>query len=78
VVAARLIEAGPAGTSCTGTYCEAAGELRLAGGGERGAFLVTNTDPCNVAAANGIGERIERVADQSEDVLDPDLLECAN
>src|SRR5713226_2185058 len=53
-------------------------ELGLAGGGERRAFLVADADPFDVAAANRIGERIERVADQSEDVLDPDLFEHAN
>src|SRR5260370_909531 len=82
MVAARFIEAGDemraAGTGRTGTYGEAAGELGLAGGGERRAFLVADADPRDVAAANRIGERIERVADQSEDVLDPDLFKHAN
>src|SRR5882672_475147 len=53
-------------------------ELGLAGEGVRRAFLVADADPFDVAAANRIGERIERVADQSEDVLDADLFERAN
>jgi hypothetical protein len=50
----------------------------LPGGGESGAFFVADADPFDVAAANRVGERIERVADQPENLLDPDLLEHAN
>jgi len=39
---------------------------------------MANTDPLNIAAADRIGERIERVADQCENMLDPNLLEHAN
>ena len=39
---------------------------------------MADADPFDVAAANGVGERIQRVADQSENVLDPDLLERAD
>ena len=39
---------------------------------------MADADPLDVAAANRVGERIKRVADQSEDVLDPDLFEHAN
>jgi hypothetical protein len=82
VVAARFIEAGDqmraAGAGGAGADREPAGKLGLAGGGKRRAFLVADADPFDVAAANRVGERIERVADQSENVLDPDLLEHAD
>jgi hypothetical protein len=47
----------------------------LAGGGKRGAFLVPDADPFNVAPSDCVGERIERVADQPENVPDADLLQ---
>ena len=82
VVAARLIEAGDemraAGAGRAGADRELAGELGLTGGCKRRAFLVTDADPLDAAAPNRVGERIERVADQSENVLDPDLLEHAD
>jgi hypothetical protein len=53
-------------------------EPGLAGRGERCTFLVTDADPFDVAASDRVGERIKRVADQSEDVLDHDLFEHAN
>jgi hypothetical protein len=62
----------------TGADRKPARELGLAGGSERCAFLVADADPFNVAAANRIGEWIERVADQSEDMLDSDLFERAD
>jgi hypothetical protein len=33
-----------------------------------------DADPLNATSANRIGERIERVSDQAEDVLDANLL----
>ena len=55
-----------------------AGELRLAGGGKRRAFLMAHADPFDFAAADCIGERVERVADQSENMLDTDPFERAD
>ena len=82
MIAARFIEAGnemgAAWTGRTATYREPSGELGLARSGKRGAFFVANADPLDVAAANRVGERIKRVADQSENVLDSDLLERAD
>jgi len=67
-----------AGTGRTSTYGQAAGELGLAGGRERRAFFVTDADPFYVAAANRVSQRIKRVANQCENVLDSDLFEHAD
>src|ERR1700733_9540822 len=79
MIAARLIEAGDemrtAGPGSAAAHAETPGQLSLAGGGKRSAFLMANADPLNVAAANGVGERIERVADKSENVPDSNLLQ---
>ena len=66
---------GAAGTGGAGADREAAGELGLTGGGQRRALLVADADPFDVAASNRVGERIERIADQAEDLPDADLLE---
>jgi hypothetical protein len=39
---------------------------------------MADADPFDSAASNRIGERIEGVTDQSEDLLDPDLFEYAD
>src|ERR1700733_15662923 len=67
-----------AGTGGAPATAEPAGQLGLAGGGERRAFLVADTDPFDVAAPYRVGKRIERVADQAENVFDPDLFEHAD
>jgi hypothetical protein len=64
-----------AGAGGAGTDREATGELGLAGGSERRSFLMADTDPFDVASANGIGKRIQGVTDQPEYMLDPDLFE---
>ena len=78
VVAARLIEArdqvGAAGAGGAGAHRKPAGELGLAGRGKRGAFFVADADPFDLASPDRVGERIERIADQPEYMLDPDLL----
>jgi hypothetical protein len=69
------------GTSRTrgpGTDRKVTGELGLAGGGQRGSFLMAHADPFDLAAANGIGERIQRVADQSEYVPNARFFERAH
>jgi hypothetical protein len=82
VIAGGLIEArdemSAAGSRRTGADRKPASKLSLAGGGERRSLLMADTDPFNIAAADRIGERIERVADQCENMLDPNLLEHAN
>jgi len=82
MVAARFIQSGDemraAGPGRAAADREPAGELGLAGGGKRGALLVADADPFDVTVANGIGERVERVADQPENVLDPDLFKHAH
>ena len=79
MVTARLIQTGhqmrTTGTGCAGAYGELTSKLGLAGGGERRAFLVPDPDPFNLASADRIGERVEQVADQSEDMLDPNPLQ---
>jgi hypothetical protein len=45
---------------------ELAGKLGLTGCCQRRAFLMTDADPFDLATADGIGERIEGIADQSE------------
>jgi hypothetical protein len=53
-------------------------ELGLPGGRERCSLLMADTDPLYLAAANRVGERIERIADEAEDMLDADLLKRSN
>jgi hypothetical protein len=78
VVAARLIKAGDqmgaAGAGRPGAHCELAGELGLAGGGERCALLVADADPFDAASTNRVRQRVQGVADQPEYVPDTDLL----
>src|SRR5271154_1174761 len=82
VVTAGLIktcdQVRAAGTRGAGAYREFAGELGLAGSRQRRSFLVANADPFDFAAPNRIGERIQRIADQSEYVLDPNLFKHAD
>ena len=82
VVAVRLIEPGDqmvtAGAGGAGTDREATGQLGLAGRSECRSFLVADTDPLDLAAPDGVGKRVERVADQAEYLLDPDLLKHAD
>jgi hypothetical protein len=79
MIAARFIKAGDemraAWAGRAGAYSQPACELSLAGSGEHRSFLVADADPFDAASANCVGERIERVTDQSENVLDTDLLE---
>jgi hypothetical protein len=82
VIAARFVEAGDkmgaAGPGRPGANAKPARELGLSGGRERRALLVTHADPFDGTAANRVRERIERIADQSENVFDPDLLKHAD
>ena len=58
-----------------GRHRELPGELGLAGGGQRRALFMPDADPFDLALPHRIGERIEGIADQSEDLLDTDLFE---
>jgi hypothetical protein len=82
MVAGSFIEAGnqmrAAGARGAGTHRKAAGELGLAGGGQRRPFLMTNAEPFDMTSSDRVGKWIQRVADQSEYLLDPDLLEHAD
>jgi hypothetical protein len=79
VVATCFIEAGDemgaAGPGCSATDGEPTGELCLARCRERRPFLVADADPFNFAVADSVGDRIERVANEAEYVLDANLFE---
>jgi hypothetical protein len=64
-----------AGTGSAGAYRQAAGNFCLAGGSQRRTFLMADADPFNVASTDRVGEWIQRVANETEDVFHPDLLE---
>ena len=67
-----------AGTGGSGADGEPSGELGLTGGGERRPLLVADADPFDAAAPNRVGEGIERIADETEDMPDADLLKRSN
>src|SRR5580700_10962606 len=54
---------------------EPPGELGLPGRSQRRAFLVSDTDPFNLALPDGIREGIEGIANQTENLCDADLFE---
>jgi hypothetical protein len=82
MVPRRFVEAGyqmrAAGAGGARADAEAAGQLGLTGGGERGALLVAHADPFNLAAPHRVSERVQGIADQAEDLPDPDLFEHAD
>ena len=82
MVARGFIEAGyqmrAAGTGRTGADGEAPGEFRLTSGGQRRPLLVADADPIDAAASYRVGERVERIADETEDMPDADLLKRSN
>jgi hypothetical protein len=47
----------------------------LARGCERRAFLVTDADPFNFALAHDVADRIKRIANETEYVLDANFFE---
>jgi hypothetical protein len=51
-----------------------AGELGLTRRRESRALFMANANPFDCGASHGIGQRIERVADQSKNLLDADVL----
>ena len=59
MIEAGFIEAGDkmraAGTGGASTHGELAGELGLAGGGQRRAFLMTDTNPFDMASPERVG-----------------------
>ncbi len=79
MVTARLIESRDqmiaAGAGGAGANRKLPGELGLAAGGQRRALFVPDPDPFDLALPHRIGERIEGIADQSEDLFDADLFE---
>jgi hypothetical protein len=66
-----------AGAGGAGAHRKLSGELGLAGSGECRAFFVTDADPFDLASPYFIGQRIEGIADQSENMFDADLFEHA-
>ena len=81
MVARRFVKAGDqmgaAGPRGAGADAEPAGELGLAGAA-RAAPSSWRTPIHSMLASHGIGQRIERIADQSENLLDADALERAD
>jgi hypothetical protein len=79
-----LDEVGVAGTATARADREPPGELRLDGSGERGRLLVVHMDPVDpalgrtTAAADGVAESVQAVADQAVDPLDPGLNQQLN
>src|ERR1700733_5124012 len=82
MVATCLIKTGnqmrASGTRRAGTYRKPASELGLTGGGQRGSFLMAHADPLDLAFSNRVSERIQRVANQSEYVLNASLFQYAH
>ena len=82
VVARGFVEAGDqmcaAGAGGSGADGEPSGQLGLTRGGQRRPLLVADADPFNRAAPNCVGEGIERVANETEDMPDADLLKRSN
>ena len=79
MIARSLVEAGDqvraAGACGAGADAEPAGELGLSGGGQRRAFFMPHADPFDPALAHRVAERIQRVSDQSEDLLHTNFFE---
>jgi hypothetical protein len=50
----------------------------LARGRERGTLLVADTDPFNVSLSDNVPDRIKRVGNETEYLLDADLFEHIN
>ena len=63
VISGRFVETGDkmraSGAGGAAADAELTRQLSLAGGGERAAFFMTNTNPFNPAPAHGVGERIQ-------------------
>jgi hypothetical protein len=59
----------------SGAHREPAGQLRLTGCGQCSAFFMPYADPLDLAPPYGNAQRVQRVADQGEDLLYADLLE---
>src|ERR1700729_1255398 len=70
MVATCLIKTGhqmrASGTCGPGTYRKSASQLGLTGGSERSSLLMAHADPLDFAFSNRVGNRIQRVTDQSE------------
>src|SRR5215468_986042 len=79
MVAGCFIKAGDkmcaAGTGCARANTKAPSKLRLSRGGKRSSLLMSYADPFNLAAANRVAQRVEGIADQAEDLPNPDLFE---
>src|SRR5262245_15883303 len=82
MVAGCFIKAGDkVCTTRTGrarAYAETTSQLGLPGGRECRSFLVPDADPLYRAAANRVAQRVEGVADQPEDLSNPDLFQHAD
>ena len=63
MISGRFVETGDemrtSGAGGAAADAELTRQLSLAGGGERAAFFMTNTNSFNRAPAHGVGERIQ-------------------
>src|SRR5262249_62265845 len=79
VVARRFIKTGDKvrapGTGRACTDPEATSQLGLSSSGERCSLLMPNADPFYLAAANRVAQRVQRIADQAEDLPNADLFQ---
>jgi hypothetical protein len=82
VIAARLVEPchqmRAAGAGGARADAEPSGQFGLPGRGQRRAFFVPDADPFDLASADRIRQRIEGIADQTENLRDTDLFEHAD
>jgi hypothetical protein len=67
-----------AGTGGAGANCKPSGEFGLSGGGERRSLLMAYAHPFDSTSTNGIRKRIQRIADEAEELSDSDLFECSD
>ena len=56
--------------AAAGADGELAGQVRLGAGGEGGGLLVAHVHPVDAAGPQGVGEAVQRIADDALDALD--------
>ena len=82
MVACSLVETrnqvGAAWPRRSGAHREATGELGLAGRGQGSTLLVPDAHPLYSALPDGIAQRVQRIPDKAENLLDSNLFENGN
>ena len=81
MVACSLVETrnqvGAAWPRRSGAHREATGELGLVGRGQGSTLLVPDAHPLYSALPDGIAQRVQRIPDKAENLLDSNLLRTA-